>query len=64
MPKLLFTFDISKKLLSSCTNNRVNANTTLSKAVSMNEEITISSIFSFSDLSETIEEKRKFRNTA
>ena len=64
MPKLLFTFDISKKLLSSCTNNRVNANTTLSKAVSMNEEITISAIFASSDLSETIEEKRKFRNTA
>ncbi len=64
MPKLLFTFDISKKLLSSCTNNRVNANTTLSRAVSMNEEITISAIFASSDLSETIEEKRKFRNTA
>ena len=64
MPKLLLTFDISRKLLSSFINNRVNPNITLRIVVSIIEEITISAIVESSDLSETIEEKKKFRNTA
>jgi hypothetical protein len=64
MPKLLFTFDISRKPLSSYTNKRMNPNTILSSAVSISEEITISAIEAFSDLSDTIEEKKKFKNTA
>jgi hypothetical protein len=64
MPKLLLTFDISRKLLSSFINNRVNPNITLRIVVSINEEITISAIVESSDLSETIEEKKKFRKTA
>ena len=64
MPKLLLTFDISRKLLSSFINNRVNPNITLRIVVSINEEITMSAIVESSDLSETIEEKKKFRNTA
>jgi hypothetical protein len=42
----------------------VNPNTIVSKAMSKSEEITISATVAFSDLSETIEEKKKFRNTA
>jgi hypothetical protein len=64
MPKLLLTFDISRKLLSSFINNRVNPNITLRIVVSINEEITMSAIVESSDLSETIEEKKKFRKTA
>jgi hypothetical protein len=64
MPKLFLTFDISRKPLSSCTNKRMNPNTILSSTVIISEEITISAIVASSDLIETIEEKKKFRNTA
>ena len=64
MPKLLLTFDISRKLLSSYTNKRMNPNTIKSSAVSISEEITISAMVASSDLSDTIEEKKKFKSTA
>jgi hypothetical protein len=42
----------------------MNPNTIKSSAVSISEEITISVIVASSDLSDTIEEKKKFKNTA
>jgi hypothetical protein len=64
MPKLFLTLDISRKLLSSYINKRVNPNTTLSKTISISDEITISATVASSDLSEMIEEKKKFKKTA
>jgi hypothetical protein len=64
MPKLLLTFAISRKPLSSFSNKQVNPNTIISSAVSISVEITISATVASSDFSETIEEKKKFRNTA
>jgi hypothetical protein len=64
MPKLFLTLDISRKLLSSYINKRVNPNTTLSNTVSISDEITISATVASSDLSEMIEEKKKFKKTA
>ncbi len=42
----------------------MNPITTISSAVRIKEDITISAIKASSDLSEIIEEKKKFRNTA
>ncbi len=64
MPKLFLTVDISRKLLSSYINKRVNPNTTLSKTISISDEIIISATVASSDLSEMIEEKKKFKKTA
>jgi hypothetical protein len=64
MPKLFLTLDISKKLLSSYTSNRMNPTTIQSSTVSIREEITISATVASGDLSETIQEKKKFRKIA